>query len=75
MITGVLAWFVDADKNTTLVQKLSNAARVYRVKNGRRATVVYMHPDTAGSVTEAAGMLVRPNATVQRNHFYLGEQN
>lgn len=75
MIDGVLMWFFDADKHTTLAQKLSSAAATYRVKKGKQPTIAYLHPATAGGVTEASGMTIKPDATVQRSHFYLGEQN
>lgn len=73
MITGVLSWFRDDDPKTTLAQKMHSAASVYHSKRGVRPSVVYMHPSIAGEVTEIAGMAVKQDTTVQRNHFYLGE--
>lgn len=74
MITGILSWFVDADKKTTLEQKLSVCATVYQQRRVNRPSVVYMHPETAGEAIEVAGMAVKRDATVQRDHFYLGEE-
>ncbi len=72
MDIGML-WY-DDDAKRQLDEKVARAAEYYRAKYGVAPTECYVHP---GMLTEsqpavAAGVRLRPNRTVIKNHFWLG---
>jgi hypothetical protein len=81
MDIGML-WY-DDDGKRQLDEKVARAVEYYRAKYGVQPTECYVHPDTlakgasAGVLGEnqagtAAGVRLRPNRTVIKNHFWLG---
>lgn len=72
MDIGML-WF-DDDAKRQLDEKVARAAEYYRAKYGVAPTECYVHPGmlAAGQPATAAGVRLRPNRTVIKNHFWLG---
>ena len=69
MDIGMLWW--DDDKKRTLSEKVERAANYYHVKFGVRPTHCFVHPDLVeGDI--AAGLKIRPDRMVIKNHFWLG---
>lgn len=54
-----------------LADKLAAAAAYFAEKYGARPTLAHVHPSQAESES-AAGLQVKPNRSIQPNHFWLG---
>jgi hypothetical protein len=84
MDIGML-WY-DDDGKRQLDEKVARAVEFYRAKYGVQPTDCYVHPGMLGDgqprpsegsiqpsgIVFAAGVRVRPNRTVIKNHFWLG---
>jgi hypothetical protein len=72
MDIGML-WY-DDDAKRQLDEKVARAVEYYRAKYGVPPTDCYVHPGmlSAGQPATAAGVRLRPNRTVIKNHFWLG---
>jgi hypothetical protein len=72
MDIGML-WY-DDDSKRRLDEKVARAAEFYRAKYGVQPTECYVHPGmlAAGDPSMAAGVRVRGNRTVIKNHLWLG---
>ena len=72
MDIGML-WY-DDDGKRQLDEKVARAAAYYRAKYGVQPTECYVHPGTLGEgqPSVAAGVRLRPNRTIIKNHFWLG---
>ena len=77
MDIGML-WY-DDDAKRRLDEKVALAVEYYRAKYGMQPTECYVHPGTlaegsgeAEKVATAAGVRLRPNRTIIKNHFWLG---
>ncbi len=78
MDIGML-WY-DDDGKRQLDEKVARAAEYYRAKYGVQPTECYVNPDMLGEGQPrsgtgwivAAGLRLRPNRTVIKNHFWLG---
>jgi hypothetical protein len=78
MKTGLL-WF-DADPETTLEDKVVQAATKYHDKFGHWPNVCYIHPVSERSemrvfAHDSVQITVRPLATVLKNHYWLGVES
>jgi hypothetical protein len=72
MDIGML-WY-DDDAKRRLDEKVARAVEFYRAKYGVQPTECYVHPGmlAEGQPIMAAGVRLRPNRTVIKNHFWLG---
>ncbi len=72
MDIGML-WY-DDDSKRRLDEKVARAVEFYRAKYGVQPTECYVHPGmlAAGEQAMAAGVRVRGNRTVIKNHLWLG---
>ncbi|MCC7358529.1 MAG: hypothetical protein IT317_03580 [Anaerolineales bacterium] len=72
MDIGML-WY-DDDAKRKLDEKVARAVEFYRAKYGVQPTECYVHPGmlAADQPTTAAGVRLRPNRTIIKNHFWLG---
>ena len=72
MDIGML-WY-DDDAKRKLDEKVARAVEFYRAKYGVQPTECYVHPGmlAEGQPATAAGVRLRPNRTVIKNHFWLG---
>jgi hypothetical protein len=72
MDIGML-WY-DDDAKRRLDEKVARAVEFYRSKYGVQPTECYVHPGmlAEGQPATAAGVRLRPNRTVIKNHFWLG---
>ena len=71
MDTGML-WY-DGDKGQDLAQKVARAAAHYRLKYGVAPNLCFVNPALLPQGPRVAGgVQVRPDRTVQPNHFWLG---
>lgn len=72
MDIGML-WY-DADPKRPLAEKVQRAVDYYRAKYDQQPTECHVHPSMleAGVTTTAAGLRLRPNRSVIKNHFWLG---
>jgi hypothetical protein len=72
MNIGML-WY-DDDAKRQLDEKVARAVEFYRAKYGVQPTECYVHPGmlAAGQPSTAAGVRLRPNRTIIKNHFWLG---
>ena len=72
MDIGML-WY-DDDGKRQLAEKVARAAEYYRAKYGVQPTECYVHPGMLGDgqPVVAAGLRLRPNRTIIKNHFWLG---
>jgi hypothetical protein len=68
-----MMWF-DHDPRSGFGDKIEKAAAYYRGKYGRRPTLCYVHPATAGAASPSAigGVEVRTSRSVLPNHYWLG---
>ena len=78
MDIGML-WF-DDDSRRGLDEKVARAAAYYKKKYGMQPTECHVNPamlgaEGAGDGLTTAGVRVRPNRTVIRNHLWLGVGN
>jgi hypothetical protein len=72
MDIGML-WY-DDDAKRQLDEKVARAVEYYRAKYGVLPTECYVNPGMLGENQSAttAGVRLRPNRTVIKNHFWLG---
>ena len=72
MDIGML-WY-DDDGKRQLDEKVARAVEFYRAKYGIQPTECYVHPGMLGDgqPAVAAGVRLRANRTVIKNHFWLG---
>jgi len=72
MNIGML-WY-DDDAKRKLDEKVARAVEFYRAKYGVQPTECYVHPGmlAADQPATAAGVRLRPNRTIIKNHFWLG---
>jgi hypothetical protein len=72
MNIGML-WY-DDDTKRRLDEKVARAVEFYRAKYGVQPTECYVHPGmlAADQPSTAAGVRLRPNRTIIKNHFWLG---
>ena len=72
MDIGML-WY-DDDGKRKLDEKVARAAEYYRAKYGAQPTECYVHPGLLGEgqPAVAAGVRLRANRTIIKNHFWLG---
>ena len=72
MDIGML-WY-DDDSKRRLDEKVARAVEFYRAKYGVQPTECYVHPGmlAAGDQAMTAGVRVRGNRTVIKNHLWLG---
>jgi hypothetical protein len=72
MDIGML-WY-DDDAKRKLDEKVARAVEFYRAKYGVQPTECYVHPGMLADdqPTTAAGVRLRPNRTIIKNHFWLG---
>ena len=72
MNIGML-WY-DDDAKRQLDEKVARAVEFYRAKYGVQPTECYVHPGmlAADQPSMAAGVRLRPNRTIIKNHFWLG---
>jgi hypothetical protein len=72
MNIGML-WY-DDDGKRQLDEKVARAAEFYRTKYGVQPTECYVNPGMLGDnqPSVAAGVRLRPNRTIIKNHFWLG---
>jgi hypothetical protein len=72
MDIGML-WY-DDDGKRQLDEKVARAAEYYRAKYGVQPTECYVNPGMLGEGQPplAAGLRLRPNRTIIKNHFWLG---
>lgn len=68
-----MLWYCD-DKRKSLEEKVREAATFYQNKYGAAPTQCYVHPGMLadGASQTVAGVRLRPNRTVIKNHFWLG---
>lgn len=72
MDIGML-WY-DDDAKRPLAEKVQRATDYYRAKYGAQPTECYVHPSMlpSGQPTTLAGVHLRANRTVIKNHLWLG---
>ena len=72
MNIGML-WY-DDDAKRKLDEKVARAVEFYRAKYGVQPTECYVHPGmlAADQPATTAGVKLRPNRTIIKNHFWLG---
>jgi len=72
MDIGML-WY-DDDGKRKLDEKVARAAEYYRAKYGAQPTECYVNPGMLGEgqPAVAAGVRLRANRTIIKNHFWLG---
>ena len=73
MDIGML-WY-DDDAKRQLDEKVARAVEYYRAKYGVAPTECYLNPgmlDANQPATITAGVRLKPNRTVIKNHFWLG---
>ena len=72
MNIGML-WY-DDDAKRKLDEKVARAAEYYRAKYGAQPTECYVNPGMLGEgqPAVAAGVRLRANRTIIKNHFWLG---
>ena len=69
-----MLWY-DDDNKRQLDEKVARAAEFYRAKYGVQPTECYVHPGLLAvdqPAVTAAGVRVRGNRTVIKNHLWLG---
>mgnify|MGYP001251372738 CR=1 FL=1 len=71
---GLRMLWVDDDAKRKLDEKVARAVEFYRAKYGVQPTECYVHPGMLADdqPTTAAGVRLRPNRTIIKNHFWLG---
>lgn len=72
MLEGLL-WY-DADPNRSLAAKLDRAAFHYRRKYGSAPDACHVHPSMLNGDAEIDTIRLVPDATVQVNYFWIGEE-
>lgn len=72
MDIGML-WY-DDDAKRKFDEKVARAVEFYRAKYGVQPTECFVHPGmlAADQPPTAAGVRLRPNRTIIKNHFWLG---
>lgn len=73
MQLGML-WF-DEDKDTTIEQKVERAITYYKEKYVKVPDVCFVHSAAIGKIKSCHGVELRPNDTIQKNHFWIGIDN
>jgi len=71
-----LLWYDDSP-DTSLEQKVAQAAIRYMRKHGHLPTTCHVHPSALGGngkTSRAGNVLIAPLATVLRHHFWLGRE-
>ena len=70
MDIGML-WF-DSNQELEVSDRVERAAKYYKEKYGRVATLCLVHPSTLADPSKAGRTEIKPLDTVQPNHFWLG---
>lgn len=74
MFTGML-WF-DNDKNSTLTNKVGQAAEYYHKKYGQQPNLCLVHPRMVESEAErlspAGSVEIQPSPDILLHHFWIG---